>query len=79
MTEHEFPHLETVAARLGARTDLTLPELRELLCRDCDFFHEDHEDDLECSSFRMLRMLIARGVSTPAELSLVLGPRPAAE
>ena len=74
MSAHDFPGLRKAAASLGARSDLALPELRELLCRDCDFFHEDHEDDLECSCFRMLKLLIVREALTPEKLAEVLGP-----
>ena len=74
MSEHDFPGLKKAAARLGARSHLELPELRELLCRDCEFFHEDHEDDLECSCFRMLKLLIVRGALTPEKLAAALGP-----
>ena len=71
---HEFPNLAEAAARLGSRRNLSLAEWRDLLCRDCDFFHEDHEDDLECSCFRMLRVIIERGVLSPEELAAALGP-----
>jgi hypothetical protein len=71
---HEFPNLAEAAARIGSRRDLSLDELRELLCRDCDFFHDDHEDDLECSCFRMLRVIMERGVLSPQELAEALGP-----
>jgi len=64
-----FPNLEKAASRLGSRRDLSLAELRELLCYDCDFWHDEHEDDLECSCFRILRIVIERGVLTPDELS----------
>ena len=68
--------MEEAAGRLGDRTALSLQELRELLCRDCDFFDEEHEDDLECSSFRMLRGLMVRGELTPARLGRALAAEP---
>ena len=72
---HHFPNLEKAAARLDGRgAGLTLPELRELLCFDCDFFHEDHEDELECSAFRMLRLMLERGTMTPGGLADMTGP-----
>ena len=68
-----FPHLEKAADALGERTgDLSLAELRALLCFDCDFYDADHEDDLECSCFKMLRILLARGVLTPERLAATL-------
>ncbi|MHB0915831.1 MAG: hypothetical protein ACYC5A_07245 [Thermoleophilia bacterium] len=72
--EERFPRLEETAARLvGRGGDLTMDELRALLCHDCDFFGDDHEDDLECSCFKMLRLLLARGVLTPESLAGGLG------
>lgn len=72
--EERFPRLEETAARLGGRASgLTMDELRALLCHDCDFFNDDHEDDLECSCFKMLRVLLARGVLTPESLAAGLG------
>ncbi len=73
--DHPFPNLEEAARRLGDRSSgLSLPDLRGLLCRDCDFYHEDHEDDLECSCFRVLRLMLERGRLTPAQLSGLAGP-----
>jgi len=66
--------MKEAAGRLGERRDLELEELRELLCHDCDFWHEEHEDDLECSCFRMLHVIIQRGVLTPEQLAAALGP-----
>jgi hypothetical protein len=69
-----FPQLEKAAATLGDKgEDLTLAELRALLCYDCDFFGDDHEDDLECSCFKMLHILLERGVLTPSRLAKELG------
>lgn len=66
----EFPHLKAAAHRLEGQTgNLTLVRLRELLCHDCEFWHDDHEEDLECSCFRMLRILLKQGILTPAQLS----------
>ena len=74
MTQHhEFPHLDAAAAEFGSRRDLSAAELRGLICADCDFFHEDHEDTLECSCFRMLREIVVRGVLTPEGLAWALG------
>jgi hypothetical protein len=70
--DHPFPHLEDAAQRFGGEEELSLADLRDLLCRDCDFFHED---DLECSSFRILKSLLERGELSPAGLSAALGPR----
>ena len=70
----EFPNLREAAAGLGSRRELSLTELRELLCHDCDFWHDEHEDDLECSCFQILRVIIERGVLSPEELAAALGP-----
>lgn len=65
-----FPELKQAAERLGTGgRDLALADLRALLCRDCDFFDEEHDDDLECSCFQMLAVLLERGVLTPRSLS----------
>ena len=69
---HGFPNHEAAARELGSRSDLSLAEFRSLLCADCDFYDEEHEDDLECSCFRMLREIIVRGVLTPGGLARVL-------
>jgi hypothetical protein len=72
--EDRFPQLKKAAAELHKRgEDLSLAELRALLCYDCDFYGDDHEDDLECSCFKMLRILLVRGVLTPSRLAEELG------
>ncbi|MHB1325216.1 MAG: hypothetical protein ACYDGS_01690 [Thermoleophilia bacterium] len=71
--DHDFPNLQAAAARLGARRDLSLADLRELLCHDCAFWHDEHEDDLECSCFKMLHVIVQRGVLTPEQLAEALG------
>jgi len=70
-----FPNLEAAAAALGGRTSLSLAELRALLCYDCDFYGDDHEEELECSCFRMLRILISRGKLTPESLAAALAAK----
>lgn len=72
--DQDFPNLQAAAARLGTERDLSLADLRELLCHDCDFWHEEHEDDLECSCFKMLHLIVQRGVLTPEQLAAALGP-----
>lgn len=68
-----FPHLEDAARLLDSRGgELTQDELRELLCRDCDFFREDHEKELECAGFRILRSLLVNRVMTPDSLARAL-------
>ena len=71
----EFSNLTAAARELGSRTtDLTAAELRKLLCHDCDFYTEDHEEDLECSCFQILRLVIERGVLSPIELAEAVKP-----
>jgi hypothetical protein len=65
----EFPRLDEAARRLGARTDLDMVELRELLCHDCQFWHDEHEEDLECSCFQILRLLLENRTMTPTSLA----------
>lgn len=73
--ENEFPNLVSAAGELDSRTDdLTAAELRRLLCHDCDFYTEDHEDDLECSCFQILRLVIERGILTPTQLAEAVKP-----
>ncbi|MEK6536397.1 MAG: hypothetical protein AABZ63_02790 [Actinomycetota bacterium] len=72
--DHDFPNLQAAAARLGGRRELSLADLRELLCHDCAFWHNEHEDDLECSCFKMLQVIVQRGVLTPEQLAKALGP-----
>lgn len=73
--EAEFPHLQTAAKRLGEAGDLSRGQLRELICHDCAFWHEEHEDELECSCFMILKVMLARGVVTPASLAAAVRPR----
>lgn len=71
--DDRFPNLERAAGLLGDRAgDLSQEELRSLLCLDCEFYHEDHDEDLECSCFRILRLLLAGGALTPARLAAAL-------
>lgn len=70
--EHQFPKLEATARRLAGRGRLQPDELRALLCHDCDFWHEGHEEDLECSCYGILAMLLARGALTPESLAEAL-------
>ncbi len=44
------------SADLGSYSDL-----RELLCGDCEFFDPGEDEDLECSSFQLLRRLLESG------------------
>lgn len=68
--ERRFPHLEKAAQEPGsAAGDLSPAQLRVLLCLDCDFYTDDHEDELECSCFQMLRLLLEKRVLTPGALA----------
>ncbi len=65
-----FVNLEEAARELDPRgPDLSRGDLRALLCSDCDFFDEEHDDELECSCFQMLALLLRRGVLTPGSLA----------
>jgi hypothetical protein len=64
-----FPHLCSAGERLAALTRPLTPEQTvELLCSDCDFYHPEREEELECGSFRILRRLIETGVVTPEQI-----------
>jgi hypothetical protein len=43
-------------------------DLRELLCGDCEFYNAEEDEELECSSFKLLRRLVERGLVTPEVL-----------
>ncbi|MHB1391193.1 MAG: hypothetical protein ACYCXF_08210 [Thermoleophilia bacterium] len=73
--EPEFPHLQAAAGRLNETGELSREQLRELICHDCAFWHEEHEDELECSCFMILKLMLERGVMTPASLAAAVGPR----
>ncbi len=51
------------ASGLGAYADL-----RELFCSDCEFYNPEEDEELECSSFKLLRRLVERGLVTPEDL-----------
>jgi len=70
--EHKFPNLQAAARRLAGHDQLEPDELRSLLCHDCDFWHEGHEEDLECSCYGMLAARLARGALTPESLARAL-------
>lgn len=75
--KNKFPHLVATARRLGGKTrDLSVNELRELLCHDCEFWHDGHEEELECSSFKMLRGMLKQGSLTPARLAEAVAGSP---
>lgn len=67
-----FNNFKSTARELGNRIDLSPLELRHLLCRDCDFFTEDHDEDLECACFKLLRLIIKRGAMTPLQLEALI-------
>jgi hypothetical protein len=69
----DFPNLRAAAVRLEKRGGkLTRSDLRALLCSDCDFYSDDHEEELECSCFTILGHLLNSGAMTPGELTASL-------
>lgn len=43
--------------------ELTQKDWIELICKDCQFYHEEEEEEkLECAAFKILRELILREV-----------------
>lgn len=80
MDQCRFPGLEKAARRLDSRKKgLSLDELRSLLCHDCDFYDDEHDDDLECSCFQVLAVLLERKVLTPQGLSDAVNERTVGE
>lgn len=68
-----FPNLKAAAGRLERQAgELTRSDLRALLCSDCDFYGDDHEEELECSCFTMLSWLLSTGKISPQELAASL-------
>lgn len=62
------------AAELGDTADsrLSPEELVELLCADCQFYHPDEEEQLECGAFKILSTLIREGTVTVDQIADVL-------
>jgi hypothetical protein len=68
-----FPHLKAAAMRLEKQGgELTRSDLRALLCSDCDFYSDDHEEELECSCFTILGRLLTTQLISPEELAAAL-------
>lgn len=40
---------------------LSSAQLVELLCSDCQFYHPDEDEQLECGAFKILSRMIKRG------------------
>ncbi len=58
-----FPHCAR-KARAVAAGEAGLDgygDLRELLCGDCEFYDPEEDEELECSSFKLLRRLLEMG------------------
>ena len=47
---------------------LTTEGLTELVCKDCDFYKEGEDEELACSAYNMLSMLLEKKVITVEEL-----------
>ncbi len=65
-----FPHCERKARSvLAGESGLeTYSDLRELFCGDCEFFDPEEDEELECSSFKLLRRLVERGLVSLEDL-----------
>ena len=66
-----FPHIRAHADRFcSANLAYCTSEegLVDLFCRDCDFFKEGEDEDLECGAFRILKHLLLKGIITPEDV-----------
>ncbi len=65
-----FPHCARKAGSVAAgASDLaSYDDLRELLCSDCEFYDPEEDEELECSSFKLLRRLLDMGRLTAKDL-----------
>ena len=60
----EFPYfLKKARDIIEGRSGLTdIEDFRELLCGDCPFYHHGEEENEECGSFRLLKVLDRKSV-----------------
>ncbi len=65
-----FPHCARKARAILAKESglVGYGDVRELLCGDCEFYDPEEDEDLECSSFKLLRKLLEMGRLTPEDL-----------
>ncbi len=65
-----FPHCarKSRAVLTGESGLSAYGDIRELLCGDCEFFDPQEDEELECSSFKLLRRLLEMGRLTPEDL-----------
>ncbi len=60
----DFPNFVKKAEKLkGKRAqEFTQKDWVELICKDCQFYHKEKEEKLECAAFKILRELILKEV-----------------
>lgn len=71
----DFPNFLKKAEKLKEKSvqEFTEKDWIELICQDCQFYHEEEEEKLECAAFKLLRELIRREVISLEEASEKLG------
>jgi len=67
----DFPNFLKKAEKLKGKSvqELTPKDWIELICKDCQFYHEEEEEKLECAAFKILRELILKEVVSLEEAS----------
>jgi hypothetical protein len=71
----DFPNFLKKARKLRGKSvqKFTQKDWIELICKDCQFYHEEEEEKLECAAFKILRELILRKVISLEEASEEFG------
>jgi hypothetical protein len=64
--KEEFPNFLKKCAEFKEvpLEDLSLQDWVELICADCQFYHAEEEERLECAAFKILKKLISQGALT---------------
>ena len=61
-----FPHILRNAAKFLNNPDLlnTQQGLTEFICRDCEFYKEGEDEEIACSGFYLIKLLLEKNVIT---------------
>jgi hypothetical protein len=62
--KEKFPNFLEKAEKLKGKSveEFNREDWIELICKDCQFYHEEEGEKLECAAFKILRELIKGGV-----------------